>query len=98
MRVLEQPNELNDHHLVLETLLQFTTGENMSARLSVCFFGGFRGTFDISKFQIEGKMKLKVKFINGWPVIGRIQISFVDIPDVRLIARTIGANNWLVSF
>jgi Ca2+-dependent lipid-binding protein len=40
-------------------------------------------------------MKLKVKFINGWPVIGRIQISFVDIPDVRLIARTIGANNWL---
>ncbi len=51
-------------------------------------------------------MKLKVKFINGWPVIGRIQISFVDIPDVRLIARTIGvdlqflpgANNWLVSF
>ncbi|KAH9536703.1 hypothetical protein CY35_16G014000 [Sphagnum magellanicum] len=103
MRVLEQPNESNDHHLVLETLLQFITGENMSARLSVWFFRGIRGTFDISKFQIEGKMKLKVKFINGWPVIGRIQISFVDIPDVRLIARTIGvdlqflpgANNWL---
>jgi hypothetical protein len=35
-------------------------------------------------------MKLKVKFINGWPVIGRIQISFVDKPDVRLIARTNG--------
>ncbi|CAM6007615.1 unnamed protein product [Sphagnum balticum] len=89
--------------VVLETLLQFITGENMSARLSVCFFKGIRGTFDISKFQIEGKMKLKVKFINGWPVIGRIQISFVDIPDVRLIARTTGldlqflpgANNWL---
>ncbi|KAH8937094.1 hypothetical protein BDL97_16G008000 [Sphagnum fallax] len=103
MRVLEQPNESNDHHLVLETLLQFITGENMSARLSVCFFKGIRGTFDISKFQIEGKMKLKVKFINGWPVIGRIQISFVDKPDVRLIARTNGldlqflpgANNWL---
>jgi Ca2+-dependent lipid-binding protein len=106
MRVLEQPNESNDHHLVLETLLQFITGENMSARLSVCFFKGIRGTFDISKFQIEGKMKLKVKFINGWPVIGHIQISFVDKPDVRLIARTNGldlqflpgANNWLVSF
>jgi len=75
---------------VLETFLQFITGENMSARLSVCFFKGIRGTFDISKFQIEGKMKLKVKFINGWPVIGRIQISFVDKPDVRLIARTNG--------
>jgi hypothetical protein len=51
-------------------------------------------------------MKLKVKFINGWPVIGGIQISFVDIPDVQLIARTNGldlqfvpgAYNRLVSF
>jgi hypothetical protein len=41
---------------VLETLLQFITGENMSARLLVCFFGGIRGTFDVSKFQIEGKV------------------------------------------
>ncbi len=41
---------------MLETLLQFITGENMSARLSVWFFGGIRGTFDISKFKIEGKV------------------------------------------
>lgn len=51
--------------------------------------------------------KISVKFVKGWPAVGRVRLCFAHPPDVTLTARPMtkkgmdmnsvpGAANWLV--
>jgi hypothetical protein len=89
IRALDQHSD--GDHLVMEAAMEFASGDDMSAEMSVALlprrFGGFRTTFYISKLHIEGKVKIAVKFANGWPVIGRIRFCFAHPPYVQMTAR-----------
>jgi len=54
---------------VMEAAMEFASGDDMSAEMSVALlprrFGGFRTTFYISKLHVEGKVILPEIFIVG---------------------------------
>jgi hypothetical protein len=59
IRALDQQRE--GDQLIIEAAMEFASGEDMSAEMSVALrrrYGGFRTTFYISKLHIEGKVKL----------------------------------------
>ncbi|CAM6033293.1 unnamed protein product [Sphagnum compactum] len=87
IRALDQQRE--GDQLIIEAAMEFASGEDMSAEMSVALrrrYGGFRTTFYISKLHIEGKVKVAVKFVNGWPVLGRIRFCFAQLPYVQMTA------------
>ncbi|KAH9544347.1 hypothetical protein CY35_13G114600 [Sphagnum magellanicum] len=95
--------------VVVEAAMEFASGDDMSAEMLVAlhqWFGGFRTTFYISKLHIEGKVKIAVKFVDGWPVIGRIRFCFAHPPYIQMTASPLykggidvtyfpGADRWL---
>ncbi|KAH9544345.1 hypothetical protein CY35_13G114600 [Sphagnum magellanicum] len=107
MRALDQTSD--GDHLVVEAAMEFASGDDMSAEMLVAlhqWFGGFRTTFYISKLHIEGKVKIAVKFVDGWPVIGRIRFCFAHPPYIQMTASPLykggidvtyfpGADRWL---
>lgn len=60
-------------------------------------------------FILHLQVKFSIKFVEGWPVIGRVRFCFAQAPTVNMTARTIykkgvdvslipGLANWVVNF
>ncbi|KAH9534804.1 hypothetical protein CY35_17G022800 [Sphagnum magellanicum] len=78
-------------HLMMEAAMEFGASQDMSAVLAVQIrrrLGlGIWTSFHISNVHLEGKVKIGVKFVDGWPVIGRIRLCFTTAPFLQMTAR-----------
>jgi len=72
--------------------MEFFSGNDMNAEMviqTIRSLGGFKSTFYISDLHIQGTVKFSIKFVEGWPVIGRVRFCFAQAPTVNMTARTI---------
>jgi Ca2+-dependent lipid-binding protein len=76
---------------MMEAAMEFGASQDMSAVLAVQIrrrLGlGIWTSFHISNVHLEGKVKIGVKFVDGWPVIGRIRLCFTTAPFLQMTAR-----------
>eukprot|EP00249_Psilotum_nudum_P017241 c26229_g1_i1 orf=519-2684(-) len=83
----------DDDHLGMELGMDFSAAEDMSAVLAVQMrrrLGlGIWTTINISKLQLEGKVRMGVKFSDDWPFLDRVRICFESTPDVQMTIRPI---------
>ncbi|KAG0608752.1 hypothetical protein M758_8G129600 [Ceratodon purpureus] len=82
VRLLPETSEGDD--LAVEASLEWNAAKDMAAVLAVKVrrrLGlGMWATLHLCNLQIEGKMKIGVKFRDGWPVIERIRVCFAEAP------------------
>ncbi|KAH8935387.1 hypothetical protein BDL97_17G024500 [Sphagnum fallax] len=76
---------------MMEAAMEFGASQDMSAVLAVQIrrrLGlGIWTSFHISNVHLEGKVKIGLKFVDGWPVIGRIRVCFTTPPVLQMTAR-----------
>ncbi|KAH7307849.1 hypothetical protein KP509_22G080100 [Ceratopteris richardii] len=88
-RVLK--DTLGDDDLVIESWLDYRTGEDMHTILSMQIRRrvglGIKSKIHISKIQIEGKVRMGLKFTKSWPFLSRVGICFQNSPFVQMTAR-----------
>jgi Ca2+-dependent lipid-binding protein len=88
IRILAQPMEGDD--LAIEASLEFLADKHMSSVLAVQVrrrIGlGLWTTVHISNVHLEGKVRIGIKFVKGWPLIGRIRLCFATAPYVQVTA------------
>ncbi|KAG0583050.1 hypothetical protein KC19_3G105100 [Ceratodon purpureus] len=103
IRVLPASQDGDD--VVFLAAMEFSSDKDMNAQMAVQM-KAFKTTFYISKLYMKGTVKFSVKFVKGWPVLGRVRFSFETTPTVDMIARPYnkngidmriipGAANWL---
>ncbi|CAM6013078.1 unnamed protein product [Sphagnum balticum] len=89
IRALE--DSVDGDHLMMEAAMEFGASQDMSAVLAVQIrrrLGlGIWTSFHISNVHLEGKVKIGLKFVDGWPVIGRIRVCFTTAPFLQMTAR-----------
>ncbi|KAG0559689.1 hypothetical protein KC19_10G123500 [Ceratodon purpureus] len=85
IRALERPPD--GDHLAYEADMDFYSSNDMYAEMSVVMRGRLSTTFHISNLHIEGKVRITVKFLTGWPVVGRVRICFASTPEVNMTYR-----------
>ncbi|KAJ4770201.1 Calcium-dependent lipid-binding (CaLB domain) family protein [Rhynchospora pubera] len=86
-------NSTDDDHLVLELGMNFLSGEDMNAVLSVQLrkrLGfGITANMHITGMHIEGKILVGVKFLRQWPFLGRVRVCFVEPPYFQMTVKPI---------
>ncbi|KAF9588740.1 hypothetical protein IFM89_015177 [Coptis chinensis] len=91
MRVLRQSS--SGDHLVLELGMNFLTADDMSAILAVQLrrrLGfGLWAKLHVTGMHIEGKVLVGVKFLPGWPFVGRLRVCFVEPPYFQMTVKPI---------
>lgn len=103
IRVLPASQDGDD--VVFVAAMEFSSDKEMNAQMTVQI-RGIKTTFYISKLYMKGTVKFSVKFLKGWPVLGRVRFSFEHTPTVTMTARPYnkngidmkiipGAANWL---
>ncbi|MCO5549872.1 hypothetical protein L7F22_003346 [Adiantum nelumboides] len=101
MGVRTLKNNSGDDDLVMDSFLDFAPAENMNAVLSVQMrrrLGlGIKTNIHISRLQIEGKVRIGLKFSNSWPFLSRARICFENSPYVQMTARPLSTHGVNVS-
>ncbi|KAI3457531.1 hypothetical protein Pfo_014194 [Paulownia fortunei] len=91
MRVLQHSN--GDDHLVLEVGMNFRTADDMSTILGVKLrkrLGfGMSAKLHLLGMHVEGKVLVGVKFLPGWPFIGRLRVCFAGPPYFQMTVKPI---------
>lgn len=99
VRTLEQTAD--DDHLVMDFGLDFFAAEDMDVVLAVQMrrrLGlGIWTNIHISKLQVEGKVRVGVKFLDGWPFLSRVRLCFESAPYVQMTARPVSHHGVNVS-
>ncbi|TVU23187.1 hypothetical protein EJB05_30222, partial [Eragrostis curvula] len=85
MRVL--PETSDDDHLVLELGMNFLSAEDMSAVLAMQLHKsvGFGMTANMHLTSMH--ILVGVKFVRGWPFLGRIRLCFVEPPYFQMTVK-----------
>ncbi|KAI5075079.1 hypothetical protein GOP47_0009155 [Adiantum capillus-veneris] len=90
-----------DDDLVMDLYLDFAPAENMNAVLSVQMkrrLGlGIKTNIHISRLQIEGTVRVGLKFSKGWPFVSRARVCFENSPYVQMTARPLSTHGVNVS-
>ncbi|KAL3821333.1 hypothetical protein ACJIZ3_007238 [Penstemon smallii] len=91
MRVLQNNND--DDHLVMELGMNFRTADDMSAILGVKLRKrvglGMWAKLHLLGLHVEGKVLVGVKFLNRWPFIGRLRVSFAGPPYFEMTVKPV---------
>lgn len=99
VRTLDQTAD--DDHLVMDLHMDFLAAEDMNAVLAVQMrrrIGlGIWTNIHISRLQIEGKVRVGVRFLNAWPFLSRVRLCFEDAPYVQMTARPLSNHGLNVS-
>ncbi|BFI23769.1 hypothetical protein MPTK2_1g05270 [Marchantia polymorpha subsp. ruderalis] len=86
-------NPTDGDHLVLEMGMMFVAAGDMSAVIAVQMKKrvgfGIWTSLNISNVQIEGKLRVGVRFTSGWPVVERLRVSFSEAPILQMTAKPI---------
>ncbi|CAM6104983.1 unnamed protein product [Calypogeia fissa] len=86
-------NPTDGDHLVLEMAMNFSSSKDMQAALAVQMrkrLGfGIWTSIHISNIQIEGNLKVGIRFTKGWPMVERLRISFANAPIIRMVATPV---------
>ncbi|KAL2650490.1 hypothetical protein R1flu_018618 [Riccia fluitans] len=86
-------NPTDGDHLVLEMDMKFVAASDMSAVIAVQVRKrvglGLWTSLNISNIQIEGKIRVGVRFTRGWPVVERLRVCFSEAPILRMTAKPI---------
>ncbi|XP_051151862.1 C2 domain-containing protein At1g53590-like [Andrographis paniculata] len=86
-------NVAGDDHLVLELGMNFRTADDMSAILGVKLrrrLGfGMLAKLHLLGMHIEGKVLVGIKFLRGWPFIGRLRVCFAGPPYFQMTVKPI---------
>lgn len=94
-------HNFDDDHLVMDLCLDFLAAEDMDAVLTVQMrrrIGlGISTNIHISRLQIEGKVRVGVKFLNKWPFLSRVRLCFENSPYVQMTARPLSTHGVNVS-
>ncbi|KAL5221410.1 hypothetical protein ABZP36_026123 [Zizania latifolia] len=89
MRVL--PETSDDDHLVLELGMNFLSAEDMSAVLAMQLHKsvglGMTANMHLTSMHVEGKILIGVKFVRGWPFLGRVRLCFVEPPYFQMTVK-----------
>ncbi|XP_024399018.1 uncharacterized protein [Physcomitrium patens] len=96
IRTLERPT--GGDHVVFESNMDFNSGDDMNCKMSVLLKSlGLRTTFYISRLHVEGTVRISVKFLESWPVVGRLRLCFTSKPLVSMSYRPMDKNGIDVS-
>ncbi|KAG6543494.1 hypothetical protein Mapa_015164 [Marchantia paleacea] len=86
-------NPTDGDHLVLEMGMKFVAAGDMSALIAVQMRKrvgfGIWTSLNISNVQIEGKLRVGVRFTKGWPVVERLRVAFSEAPILQMTAKPI---------
>ncbi|KAL3701139.1 hypothetical protein R1sor_019161 [Riccia sorocarpa] len=86
-------NPTNGDHLVLEMDMKFFAARDMSAVVAVQMRKrvglGLWTSLNISNLQLEGKVRVGIRFTRGWPVVERLRVCFSEAPVLRMTAKPI---------
>ncbi|XAR68206.1 hypothetical protein NMG60_11003257 [Bertholletia excelsa] len=89
MRVLRQST--GDDHLVMELGMNFLTADDMNAVLAVKLTKrlgfGMWAKLHLTGMHVEGKVLIGVKFLRGWPFLGRLRLCFVEPPYFQMTVK-----------
>eukprot|EP00850_Spirogloea_muscicola_P014305 SM000101S09303 [mRNA] locus=s101:493723:497900:- [translate_table: standard] len=95
-RVYSCPQQ--DDHAVLELAGEFVASHDMSAIISSkARYVGMWTTFHVTNVHLEGKLRIGLKFVSGWPYISRARLSFAGAPYVSLMVRPLASHGIDVS-
>ncbi|XP_078176898.1 C2 domain-containing protein At1g53590-like isoform X3 [Carex rostrata] len=91
IRVLR--HSADDDHLVLEMGMNFLTGDDMNAVLSVQLTKrlgfGITANLHVTGMHVEGKILVGVKFLRQWPFLERVRVCFVEPPYFQMTVKPI---------
>ncbi|GBG66339.1 hypothetical protein CBR_g58829 [Chara braunii] len=85
----------NGDHAILEIEMSYVAADDMRveliARLKKAGLG-LSGKLYGNNLRIEGKMRLGFRFVQYFPYVGRLSVSFVDPPAIGLSVKPLSSN------